>query len=495
MSSKRLKIGRKPCKCPEDNFQWVEKTFISQEGPLLKTHSYQIFECTFHHKSWGKRRNEIIKTYCESPIENYRLNTTEIDFLKAIFPQLWDGKLTINKWQKSLEKFISSEECDDQTKVLIQAGLVYTEETIYQSKNWQRTKVFLTEKGRSFLKRQFRFKTSEEIIQDCKLLILQTFNEMKDVDLSSIQRKLKSILETELKNIERGDAGIFRSNKNRILPSRSLKKRPTYEIIIRTLCSWLKIWKPILTVRELSARALKDIALSYSIDPSKLLEKHLNDLRDVIDYYCGLSLDSFGLMHLLKFFIYAGNLNLHVPNIKGQVFRTLTNYYLSKSTNDNIATQASYLICIENLSAFFHVAEYARQKKPEEYFIVYIGGKTDEFLPSVILQLIQHSNFKQVFFWCDNDLGGLQIFEFYLNFFSNHQKIPENLSALYKIPPKFLKHVYNKGQDEKIKKIAEKTNFSILKQIADYIITTGYIEQEVFLSNFEEFLEYNIHPR
>ncbi|MFX1295492.1 MAG: hypothetical protein ACFFD2_11670 [Promethearchaeota archaeon] len=491
MPSRKGKIGGKPCPCPKENFIWVEKIFHSQKGPFINTHTYEIRECSTHHYPWGKRRNEVIRITSAAPLEGYAFNEHDIEFFKLVFSRLWNGKINEKAWHKELAKIFRYNDVESKTKRFIQIGLICREEIVLQSRIEKKSYILLTDRGKSELKYKLQFKTVEEVVNDCKNLIVQTLDEMEDKKLSNAQIRIKSVLEDQVADIEKGEAGLYQSNEKRIVPSISLKKRPVYEIIIRSLCTWLKIWKPVVTVRELSARAVKDIALVYTIDPSKLLEKHLKVMDDIMKHYCSRSLESLGLMHLLKFFNYSGDIAFEISSMEGQVFKTVTNYYLSRIINGKMATPACQLICIENLSAFFHVSEYTRLNEPKDWLVVYIGGMPDDFLPSVVLRLIKVNNFKNIYFWLDNDLGGLQIFEYFLNYFENQYQIPENLSALYKIPPTFLKHTYRKDQDVKLMKLMDKTSFPVIKEIAEYIVAKGSIEQEVFLSNFDEFLKFN----
>jgi len=185
--SKKIKIGSKPCLCPETNFFWQNKKFISQEGPFVKTHSYQVFECSIHHQSWGRRRKEVIESTCKTPMEYYTLNEDEIKFFKNIYLRILERRIAKDEWNKKLNNAFSQEDVESKTSRFIQAGLIYQEEIILQSKSEKKTYILLTDKGKENLKQLLGFKTRQKIIDDCKIMIENTLKDLTTLKISDIQ--------------------------------------------------------------------------------------------------------------------------------------------------------------------------------------------------------------------------------------------------------------------------------------------------------------------
>lgn len=182
-SSKKIRIGNKPCRCSKKNFALQNKIFISREGPFTKIHSYQILECSTHHHPWGKRRKEIIKITCESPIENYIPDEDETHFLKNIYFRIQKGKIAENRWNMELNKVFSQEDIESKTIKFIQAGLIYHEEIILQSKNEKKIYFLFTPKGEKSLKQILGIKARQEIIDDCKLIIANALRDIANMKI------------------------------------------------------------------------------------------------------------------------------------------------------------------------------------------------------------------------------------------------------------------------------------------------------------------------
>ncbi|MEX2683828.1 MAG: hypothetical protein Q6373_019810 [Candidatus Sigynarchaeota archaeon] len=466
------------------------------EGNLIVIHKFEVLECKKHIKAWGQRRGEEMITIAEQPLDNVNLSDSELHFFRAVFPCLWDGKLNASDWRDSVQKYMKVEDCESMTNSWIQKGMIYKQAVFLKSNIEPKIYFLLTNKGRLDLKARLNYSTIEERKEVWLARIHDSIEKSKqNIALPVIVRDtITTILLQERARIRAGNPGFFKDDDKRVLPTNSLLNRPKYDIILYSLCTWLLIWKPILTVRELSARSVVDIARDYGDDPSKVIEEYWHDLEDIVYYNGKVAIEELGLMNKLKFVHYSGELVHFGRDGKDDMFRTLSNYYLMQNPGLKLTTSARNLLVVENSAAFFHATMVLERIHPGKWFIIYSGGQVDSFLPSVACRLIRDNDFEKIIFWVDNDLGGLTILTTFLQYLANQEldkKKWDNITALYKIPKQFENLAFNKKQAPSIARMLEKSKFQMIKDIGRYIMEKGSIEQEVFLSNLEEFLEFN----
>jgi hypothetical protein len=493
MSSRKLKS--KPCGCPPEKYSWLPKETKETQGNLVIIHKFESFECSVHLKPWGQRRGEEIITITEKPIKDRELTDREIQFFRAVFPSLWDGKISAIEWQETLKKKMKIEKVDRITESWIQKGIIYKKAIFHKTSIEPKTYIHFTDSGRLDLKNRLNFSTIDER-KAAWLDKIQKSIEIarKNPDMSDMARETisKIILDEQCK-ILHDDPG-FHTEEKHIVPTNSLVNKPKYDIILLSLCEWLRIWKPILTVRELSARSVMGIARDYDNDPSKVIEEYWHDFEDVVYYNGKVAIEDLGLMNKLKFVHYSGSLAEVKSDVKGDTFSTVSNYYILHHPGLSFTSPARNLLVVENLAAFFHASVQLGDIDPSKWFIVYGGGQVDSFLPSIIYKLIRDNNFQKVAFWVDNDLGGLNILTTFLRYLKNREidkKKCDTIAALFKIPPAFLTLAFDKHQETEIASLIEKSPFQVVKDIGQYIIANGSIEQEALLTNLKEFLEFN----
>ena len=484
-------IKKKPCECPSDSFEWVNKVYEITEGPYQVIHSFEIKECPLHKITWGKRRKEKKLITCTTPIENYNFEENNLAFFRSIISVLWNDKINENIWKKKLKNYYKNQDLDEISEGFIQKGLILKRIDVIQTSNTEKIYYSLTNDGKQELKELTGFLNVEEQIA----LGIEKINNTLDIfnkdDLEANKKIIFSLLNVQLELLKEGNPEWIKNDGTSIKPQNSAINPPKFLIILYGLCTWLQIYRDNLTLREVSARGFQESELSFNEDPSKVLDKYSNDINSIIKNFSSKNCEDIGLILALDSFTFSGELILKMQNGKSIKIAGLSVSFsnLSFSNINSIELNADIVLLIENFAVFAQLVldKWATENNALLIFIKGMGI-SGHFRKSILKKIIRNNPEIKYFVWLDYDLGGCNIFrEIYtrLGF--------ENIKII-RIPSKF--HIpYREiplGQIDSLQAFIKSEN-SELSNFAQFILMNGRVEQEFLLEWYNEILEYNFN--
>lgn len=485
------------CGCPIDTLiqKKIETTQIDEHSKIIEITTFEIGYCK-EHNCYGGKQKKFRQEKKVDEIISVELNPNEINILKYLL-YILNNKTSISakKFRELLlkKRLISNEK--DYLSIelhLMQAKFLILENIKRDKPIW---KIMISSEHEENLRKKFDIFPKEHYYPYWKKLITDSISSKHNPNDSEII--LKNILLNEQKRLVNGDPGFYRNDQSRIVPENNYFKIGKYEILLNAMCTWYKIWQPMLSVRELSARSVFQIAEKNGISPSKLLEQSYSDLSEILEYERKTTPLDLGLINGLKFIHYFGNLSIDNGMNENRTFKSFSSLDLTQLKDKTIKIEAKNILYIENLSAFMHIANDFDSNNFNEWLVVYGNGKFTEFPVEIILRLTKSSNIHNIFLWVDNDLGGLQIISYILNIFSKKNPNFTNFSCLYRIPSNLLHYCYKKNDEKywnRLEKEIKNSKYNIIPIIGEYIKDTGLLEQEVLLSDYKTFfMENNIN--
>ncbi|MFW9876829.1 MAG: hypothetical protein ACFFG0_27360, partial [Candidatus Thorarchaeota archaeon] len=425
-------IKRKPCECPSDSYEWVQKTYEKTEGPYRIIHVFEIKECALHKTTWGRRRKEEKIITCKTPIEKYNVEENDLAFFRSIISKLWNDKINEYKWKKKLKKYYNNQNLDEISNGLIQKGLIFKKIEVIQASNTEKTYYSLTDNGKLKLKKLTAFLNIEEKIDLGIKKIKNTLDLFNYDDLKENKKIIFSLVENQLGLLKRRNPEWIKNDGTSIKPQNSAINPPKYLIILYGLCTWLQIYRDNLTLREVSARAFQDSQLLSDVDPSKVLDKYSNDFNSIIKQFSGKDSNDFGLILALDSFTFSGKLILKIQNgnsikIAGS---SVSFSNLSYSNIKTINLNVEKVLFIENFAVYAQMV-LDNWGADNNTLLIFIKGMgiSGYFKKSILKKIIRNNPEANYFVWLDYDLGGCKIY----------REILKNLNVdnikIIKIPP------------------------------------------------------------
>lgn len=490
------------CGCNQTTL--IDKEIVKQDADnitgIVTAKTWIQGYCEIHKCYGGKPRGyKETKTSVDPFNPETIISEKELELVKYVLVKTFNSSaIGENAAIKiAVEKGIVESENDARRLIerLCSKGIIIGGNTSRSDPSWRLT---ITPEAQQFLSDALGIHPKESKYQPWIDLIDQSIASTASIKLSSSQDIIKQLLLKERARLIGNDPGFFETEDKMIVPQNVLYQRPVYEILIRTLCKWLEIWKPLLTVRELSARSVKSIALAYAIDPSKLVEKYWNQFDSVIFHECQSSFNSLGLIRSLDLFTYSGVITASIPGItendSDKLFKTISNFSLLANPDTMLNVKAENILCTENLAAFTFISNVFHESKNVNWLVIYKGGYKDDFVIDVLHILIRDNKFSQLVFWFDNDYGGVDMFNkllVRLRDFGIDITNEPSVRFLYRIPPGFENDMYDRKQKNLLTKLRERACCDLVKDACDYITNHESVEQEVFLSNYETYFIHN----
>lgn len=483
-------IKKKPCECPSDSFEWVNKVYETTEGPYRIIHSFEIKECPLHKMTWGRRRKEQKLITCTTPIENYNFEDDDLAFFRSIISVLWDDKTNENIWKKKLKNYYKNQDPDEISEGFIQKGLIFKRIDVIQTSNTKKIYYSLTDDGKQRLKKLTGFLNVEEQIALGIVKIKNILDKFNKDDLEANKKIIFSLLNVQLELLKEGNAEWIKNDGTSIKPLNSAINPPKYLIILYGLCTWLQIYRDNLTLREVSVRAFQESELLSDVDPSKVLDKYSNDINCIVKNFSSKNCEDIGLILALDSFTFSGELILKIQDCKtvkiGGPSISFSN--LSYSDIKTIDLNAEKVLFIENFAVFAQLVldNWAIENNTLLIFIKGMGV-SGHFRKTILKKIIKNNPEVKYFVWLDYDLGGCNIY----------REIVKNLEVeninIIKIPPR-ISIPFRKIPINQLNSIRAYSNseHSELKNFAQFILKNGRVEQEYLLEWYNDILNYNL---
>lgn len=482
------KLLSKPCDCSNELFEWKE--FKSQEeigGTKIET-SYEAFICKNHGSQWGLKKNEKIIEACTSFSKDLILEENILDFFSSLFAQMWRGKVNIKKWNDKVLKTFKNDTPEKFTNSIIQKGII-SKETLFAKENLKRREfIQLTQFGKDNLKKTLGFISAEEQISLVKEKINST-NTSLTSQLNPNQKIILNLLLKQIKKINDNTPGWELNDGSLIVPRNSAKTPPKYLLIAFGICTWLKIYRDNLTLREISARAFQDAQLHLKDDPSKILDKYSQDIDSIIYKFSKKNCVNLGLILTLDSFTFSGEIILNMQDgekikISGS---SVSFSNLSYGKINTIELTVKRVLFIENFAVFAQLV-LDNWNSLNDTLLIFIKGMgvSGHFRKSILKKIINANPKVNYYIWVDYDLGGCNIYrEVIKNLEVENIKI---IQLLPKMSIPFRKIPVN--QINPLKSYTESSN-NQLRAFARFILENGKVEQEYLLEWYDEILKLN----
>lgn len=279
-------IRSKPCKCPKNYFHYVEKIYEEENGPYKIIHKFEIIECKFHMKSWGTRRNEYQIKKPIKIISPLKLNENEENLLKKKLVKLWDTKIKLEEWNKTIQTLIKDDKLHI-TESLIQKGIIEIETKFYSGSNKILDRLYLTEYGKSNLKGLFNFYLKEEQLIISRKMLLELFENIVHDTLPESKKVLYQVLRDQLNFINNGNPEWILNNNNKVFPKKSIGPSD-YLYLVYAFASWFRNWEPRVALNNLSYKIYKENSLPFTLNPSKQLSRYITKIDSILkqSYSC-----------------------------------------------------------------------------------------------------------------------------------------------------------------------------------------------------------------
>ncbi|MHA1343312.1 MAG: hypothetical protein ACTSQG_04965, partial [Promethearchaeota archaeon] len=373
--------------------------------------------------------------------------------------------------------------------ILIQKGLIEKITNVSSSTLNERTYIELTEFGRESLKKRLGFISSEEQVALVKAKI-NRINEAYSDNLNSSQEIIKNLLNDQIKRIEDGNPGWELNKKSVINPMNSATRPPKYLLIACGLCTWVKIYRKNLTLREISARAFQEAQFPFINDPSKVLDSYSQDFDSILFKFSNKNCADLGLILALDSFTFSGELILQMQD--GEQIKvsgsSVSFSNLSYGKIKTIRLSAKRVLFIENYAVFAQLV-LDNWGSENDTLLVFIKGMgvSGHFRKSILRKIINSNPKVDYFIWVDYDLGGCNIYREVLKNLEVEEikiiRLPSDISIPFRKIPK--------TQIDLLKSYLESKN-NHLKAFAQFILENGKVEQEYLLEWYDQILKFNI---
>jgi hypothetical protein len=443
-----------------------------------------------HPNSYGLRKNEVHRIYYENPIPSIpEITTKERELIRKVFQSCKEKKLQKIKWERATTDGLSESEKSLLFDKLMQTGLIEQLKEYNSSNSKTREYIVLTENGITVLKSALGVIENDKQIELSKTMMQEIINQTLETETPQLNR-LVDLLKNQLNQIENDDPYWGKQNGEKIKPQTVQKTMPLYYIITKTLCTWVRYYRKIMTKRELSCLSFSGDSMIRGMDASKVLDSIYDSLEQIIaPATLGFEdIEAFGLIKTLELVQMSGSAEICFPQnesirINGPL--SVINSFEHQRIISVMPASKTVLL-IENLAVFLQLVN-DRYAETHNAFIVFIHGKSSKFLQKVIHSIGNnevgtHSDI-ELYAWVDYDLGGIQIFSILESLLSNRRLkavIPRlNLDAPYR--------EVNENEKAEIQELAM-AGSDERQKLGNFILEKGMIEQEYFIRDYKDLL-------
>ncbi|OLS14843.1 MAG: hypothetical protein RBG13Loki_1525 [Promethearchaeota archaeon CR_4] len=478
---------RPRCDCPRSSYHTEHKISREKQDLYLREVSYDIDECKNHPQSHVNRRNEVHRVFMFPAVElPAELNSEEEVVFRLVFNNCQTKKIPKSAWSEAVGSQFSLESAQRAfLDKFLQSAVVELVEEYYSTKTGKKEYVLLTDQGYDFLKRHLDVIERNEQITHSRQLIEETLKTTPQL-LNPQLNRLTYLIKTQLEKIASVNPCWEKDTGEKVKPESVQTKPPTYYIITKALCTWIKMYRERMTKRELSCLSFVDDPLVKDNDPSKVLNKYYDGLEAIIQpRSLGYrDLDDFGLTKTLETVQLSGSITIakgdHILDLKGPLI--LLDSYEYQNIK-SITSKCHHILCVENLAVFTQLV-YDKFAMTENILIIFIHGKSSRYLQKILQILANNEQKCDWWAWLDYDLGGVEIFQFVEGIIAPHVVNPilpglSETNSYRPISPK------NRAR---IQKIIEKGTASI-QQLGKHVLSKGKIEQEYFIKDYKVILK------
>ncbi len=499
---RRNSLLGKPCGCPDDAFHWTEIRNKEIVGPIIREYSSEVKICQKHNLPWGPKRKITRTLRSASPLNLTNLDPKIVKLLKSVFIKLYGGRINISVLFDKIKKPNPTAVVEE----LIQRGIL-TQITKTQSNNREKSylEIPLGERDKlsgflGFLSKDLQITLSRDIITTALSNSAQTTMRAENKEKnSSAKAILFRILRDQLSLIDNGQPGWNVGNGKSINPTNSSNASPVYLIISAGLVTWLQYWRPIMTMREISAKAFQNFPVDLEgfnkkfEDPSKILEQYSGQLSKIFEAVEIPSLSSLGLIEKPQFFHCSGELEVVHENGQRETHKrpviTLSNLEYDNISRLLVPTATQTLLLVENLAVFAHLV-HESWALDNDALLVYMGGKGLQITKDFPRLVCESNPNVEIWIWVDHDLGGCQIFEMYASFID-----PSRCRLIRILPDEGIPCRPNPPTSIPLLEKYARSKWEELASFARHILDSGKIEQEYFLDRFPEIFQANLARR